>query len=129
MPSTPRTSAAAPAVRKVLVVVVENHSLSQMRQEMPYTFSLAKRFGYAEDYHAITHPSLPNYLAIAGGQTYGVSDDDSPSAHPLHGPSVFSQALAQGHTAGLFAEDMPTPCALQPSGDYAVKHNPWAYFV
>jgi acid phosphatase len=128
--STPRSSpAAAPVVRKVLVVIMENHSLSQMREGMPYTFSLAKRFGYAENYYAITHPSLPNYLAIAGGQTYGVDDDDPQSAHPLHGPSVFSQAIARHHTAALFAEDMPRPCALEPAGDYAVKHNPWAYFV
>ncbi len=131
MPSGSASGApsAGSSVRKLLVVVVENHSLSQMRAQMPSTFSLARRFGYADDYYAVAHPSLPNYLAIAGGQTYGVADDDPPSAHPLHGPSVFGQALARGHTAGVFAEDMPSNCAVDSSGNYAVKHNPWAYFV
>jgi acid phosphatase len=127
-----RTSTTAPrsaAVTKLLVVMVENHSLDQMSAGMPYTFGLAQRYGYATDYHAITHPSLPNYLAIASGQTYGVTDDDPPSAHPLPGATVFQQALDGGRTAGVFAEGMPTNCALDAQGRYAVKHNPWAYFV
>jgi acid phosphatase len=100
-----------------------------MRAGMPYTFSLARRFGYASSYYAITHPSLPNYIAIASGQTYGISDDDPPSAHPLRGDTVFGQALAQGRTAGVYADGMATTCATQSQGTYAVKHNPWAYFV
>lgn len=66
-------------VTKVLVFMEENHSLNEMASMMPYTFSLAKQYGYATNYHAITHPSLPNYLAIAGGSTFGISDDASPN--------------------------------------------------
>jgi acid phosphatase len=128
-PGASASTAGDTTVRKVLVVVVENHSLDQMRAEMPYTFSLALRHGYASSYTALTHPSLGNYLAIAGGSTFGVEDDGGPSHHPLHGPSVFSQALGAGHTAALYAEAMPAPCALSNSGTYAVRHNPWAYFV
>ena len=116
-------------VSKVLVVMVENHSLSQMRRGMPWLFRLAQRYGYATGYRAVTHPSLPNYLAIAGGSTFGVSDDDSPSAHPLRGASVFGQAIAQGGTARLYADAMSGTCALEPDYPYAVKHNPWAYFT
>jgi acid phosphatase len=43
-------------VTKVLVFIVENHSLSQMKSQMPYTFGLAQRFGYATNYTAIQHP-------------------------------------------------------------------------
>ncbi|WP_346385512.1 alkaline phosphatase family protein [Nocardioides sp.] len=117
-------------VSKVLVFVLENHSLDQMRTQLPYTFSLAQRFAYATSYRALTHPSLGNYLAIAGGSTFGVTDDQNPSAHPISGSSVFGQAVADGQTAGLYAEGMPSPCATQNGGDrYAVRHNPWAYFV
>ncbi len=114
---------------KLLVFVVENHSLTQMQQQMPWTYRLAQRFGYATRYQAIRHPSLPNYLAIAGGSTFGVADDDAPRAHPLGGHSVFGLALHAGLSAHVYAEDMPEPCALTSSGDYAVKHNPWPYFV
>jgi hypothetical protein len=116
-------------VTKVLVVMVENHSLDQMRQGMPYTFGLAQRYGYATRYRAITHPSLPNYLAIAGGRTFGVADDNPPADHPVHGSSVFGQAIAHHKSAGLYGDAMPSGCATEDSGDYAVKHNPWAYFV
>ncbi|MGH3743325.1 MAG: alkaline phosphatase family protein, partial [Mycobacteriales bacterium] len=118
-----------PGVSKVLVIVEENHGLSQVEAGMPYLFGLARQYGYATDYVAVTHPSLPNYLAIAGGSTFGVSDDASPSSHPLPGPSVFGQALAAGRTARLYAESMPSPCDLRASGRYAVKHAPWAYFT
>jgi hypothetical protein len=122
-------STATTGPTKVLVFMVENHSLDQMQAQMPWTAALAARYGYASAYHAMTHPSLPNYLAIAGGSTFGVQDDANPSSHPLSGPSVFGEALAQGGTARLYAEDMPGNCVLTTAGGYAVKHNPWAYFV
>ena len=125
--SSPTTAAAGPT--KVLVFMVENHTLAEMQAQMPWTAALAAQYGYATAYHAMTHPSLPNYLAIAGGSTFGVQDDNDPSSHPLTGPSVFGRALAVGSTARLYAEAMPGPCVTTPAGDYAVKHNPWAYFV
>jgi acid phosphatase len=126
------TSSPAPGTTgatKLLVFVVENHSLSEMRSQMPWTFELARRYGYATDFHAMTHPSLPNYLAIAGGSTFGVTDDNEPSSHPIPGPSVFGEALHAGLTAHVYAESMPTPCATYTTNLYATKHNPWTYFV
>lgn len=122
-------SAPVRRVDKVLVLVVENHSLGQMRAQMPYTNSLATRYGYADRYVAITHPSLPNYLAIAGGSTFGVHDDGPPSVHPVSGRSVFGDAVRAGRTARLYADAMTARCQRQSHGTYAVKHNPWAYFV
>lgn len=123
--------AASRPVTKLLVVVEENHSLSQMQAGMPYAYSLAQRFGYATNYHAITHPSLPNYLAIVSGQTHGVADDEPPSAHRLAGLTVFGQALARGEKAAVYADGMPTVCSTESTGSppYAVGHNPWPYFV
>jgi acid phosphatase len=96
---------------------------------MPYLRQLAQTFGYAVSYRAVSHPSLPNYLAMVGGSTFGISDDASPATHPLAGPSVFGRAIRAGRTARLYAESMPQPCDTTPSRPYAVKHAPWAYFV
>ena len=126
-PAAART--ARPAITKVLTFVVENHSLRQMKASMPYVYGLATKYAYADHYRAITHPSLPNYLAITSGGTQGVSDDAEPSAHPLGGQTVFDQALALGRTATLYADAMTEPCQLSSAGRYAVKHNPWAYFT
>jgi hypothetical protein len=128
LPSHPADAGAV--VSKVLVFVVENHSLTQMRSEMPYTFSLAERYGYTTSYRALTHPSLGNYIAIAAGSTMGIEDDRDPVAHPISGSSVFSQALASGGTAAVYAEGMPGNCATENGGRrYVVRHNPWTYFV
>jgi len=121
--------AARPAITKVLTFVVENHSLRQMKASMPYVYGLAKKYAYADHYRAITHPSLPNYLAMASGGTHGVTDDAEPAAHPLEGTTVFDQALALGRTATIYADAMTQPCQLTSAGRYAVKHNPWAYFT
>jgi phosphatidylinositol-3-phosphatase len=128
--ATPAPRVASRAVTKLLVFVVENHSLRQMRSGMPFTARIARRYGYAVDYRAIRHPSLPNYLAIASGSTHGVTDDLSPASHRLRGRTVFGQALSRGRTAKVYAEGMPSRCSLSSGGNqYAVKHNPWAYFV
>ena len=129
-PSGSTTGRPTPRVTKLLVFVVENHSFDQMRAQMPWTFRLSETYGYATDYTALRHPSLPNYLGIAGGSTFGVADDGPPAAHPLHGTSVFGQALAVGKTAAVYAEGMPRPCAAVDGGQrYVVRHNPWTYFV
>lgn len=129
-PASEHPGDASASVVKVLVFVVENHSLDQMRSQMPYTFSLAEQYGYTTSYSASTHPSLGNYIAIAGGSNWGIEDDRNPVAHPIHGPSVFSQALSSGGTAAVYAEGMPGTCALENGGSrYVVRHNPWTYFV
>ena len=55
-PTSALATAGSGVVTKVLVFIVENHSLSQMKSQMPYTFGLAQRFGYATNYTAIQHP-------------------------------------------------------------------------
>jgi acid phosphatase len=114
---------------KVLVFVEENHAYREMRSHMPYLASLARRYSFASHYRAISHPSLPNYLALTGGSTFGVRDDNVPKAHRIRGRSVFDQALNRGKTAKTYVDSMPTSCATASSKTYAVKHNPWPYFT
>ena len=130
--ATPASSAGptpSPKITKVVVFMVENHSLSEMKSGMPRTYRFASRYGVATHYRAITHPSLPNYLAIAAGSTKGVTDDASPSSHQLTGPTIFSQALAAHKTAKTYADAMPGTCDRSDTGEYAVRHNPWTYFT
>jgi acid phosphatase len=119
----------SPQITKVLVFVVENHSLDQMDASMPFVHGLAQQYAYATHYTAITHPSLPNYLAMIGGSTFGVTDDRPPSAHRIRGGTVLSQARRAGRTVKVYADSMPRRCALANAGEYAVRHNPWTYFV
>ena len=92
----------------------------------PYFNQLAAKCGRATASYAETHPSLPNYIAATSGGTQGVADDNPPSSHPLNVPSIFSQ-LGSGWKS--LEESMPGTCALTSSGQYAVKHNPAAYYT
>jgi acid phosphatase len=127
--SAPQALTVAPArVTKVLTIVEENHGQTSAMAGMPYLASLARDYGRTMAYRSLTHPSLPNYLAMAGGSTFGVHDDASPAQHHLAGPSVFDAALAAHRTAKTYAEGMSHGCQLAAAGRYGVKHNPWAYF-
>jgi hypothetical protein len=93
----------------------------------PYINSLATTYGVATDYSAISHPSLPNYIALTSGSDQGITDDSDPSSHRLNVPSIFSQ-LPGGASRSL-QESMPSSCAQGSSGEYAVRHNPEAYYT
>ncbi len=106
---------------------MENHSYSEVMgsRSAPYIDSLARRCGLATNYRAVAHPSLPNYIAATSGSTWGIADDDPPPSHRLAVASIFQQA----RTAASYEESMPSRCAQASSGNYAVKHNPEAYFT
>src|SRR5438552_17262397 len=59
--------------RHVFVIVMENKSYD-VALSGQFTASLAAKYGLASNYHAITHPSVPNYLALTSGSTWGVRD-------------------------------------------------------
>ncbi len=122
-------AAVAPHVSKLLVVVLENHSRSQALGQMPRLAAQARRYGQATQWYAVAHPSLPNYLELTGGSTFGVRDDKNPSSHHLRGRSVFGQLVAAHHSVRAYVEGMPSACAQANSGRYAVRHNAWAYFT
>lgn len=118
------------SLRKVLVIMEENHSIEVVFPDgMPYLWSLARRYGYASDWSDVGHPSLPNYLAILGGSAFDKPADCSPSPGCTYpGPTVLGQALSHGEAAKAYEESMPQPCDVNSSGEYDVNHNPWAYF-
>ena len=121
-------ASSAPTWKHVVWIVMENHADYQVMgsASAPYINHLASQCGYASQYYAITHPSLPNYIAMTSGGTQGVTDDNAPSSHPLNVPSIFSQL---GSDWKSLQESMPSNCLKTSSGQYAVKHNPAAYYT
>jgi hypothetical protein len=113
----------------VVWIVFENHAYGSIigSSSAPYFNRLASVCGLATAYSAVTHPSLPNYIALTSGSTQGITDDGSPNQHPLDVPSIFSQ-LPGGGSRSL-EESMPTNCDLSSSGRYVARHNPEAYYT
>jgi len=57
----------------VFLVYMENHGTNDIigSPNAPYINSLVNDYGYAQNYYALTHPSMPNYWPILGGSDFG----------------------------------------------------------
>jgi hypothetical protein len=116
-------------IQHVVWILMENQDYSSIvgSASAPYINRLANTYGLATHYSAISHPSLPNYIALTSGSVQGISDDSDPSSHRLNVPSIFSQL--RGGASRSLEESMPSRCAKGDSGEYAVRHNPETYYT
>jgi hypothetical protein len=125
-------SASPPAAyRHVVWIWMENHRWGQVLGNpgaAPYEVGLADQCGTATNYHSVGSPSLPNYIGATSGSTWGIGDDASPSSHQLTVDNLFRQVRTVGGSERSYEEGMTSPCQLDSSGRYAVKHNPAAYY-
>jgi hypothetical protein len=62
-------------VKKILHVIFENEVYS-WTMASPYWQMLATKGKSLTNFHAITHPSLPNYAAIVAGDFFGLANED-----------------------------------------------------
>jgi hypothetical protein len=125
--TSPCGTAANPPTKyqHVVWIVFENRAYAQIigSSSAPYFNELASQCGLATNFYAETHPSLPNYLAMTGGSTFGVTSNAGPSTYPIPSTSIFGQT-----NGGTYAESMPSNCYLFDVASYVVHHNPHPYF-
>lgn len=107
----------------VFVIVMENRSYSQAIAST-YVAQLAAQYGVATNYHGVSHPSLPNYLALTSGSTWGIADD---GFHALPAGGLGAQLTNAGIVWRAYMEGMSNGCFHSPY-PYALKHNPFAYY-
>jgi hypothetical protein len=111
-----------------MVMVLENREQGDVlgNPQAPYLNGLARRFGTAESSYATTHPSLPNYLELVAGTTFGI-DSDCTSCN-VEGSTIVDQLDSKGIGWRAYMEAMPAPCFRgASSGTYAKKHDPFMY--
>ena len=130
--STRRLAANGPPspVSHIFLIVMENHEFGSVigKPGAPYVNSLAQRYGLATSYFAVSHPSLPNYLAMTGGGTFGISSDCTTCF--VNSTNIADQLESSGRTWKAYMEDMPGPCFRgTSSGKYALRHNPFMYYT
>jgi hypothetical protein len=111
------------AIKHIILIMEENHSLADVTAGMPYLTGLGQTYAHATALKAIQHPSLPNYFAITAGTTFGVGSDcgTTTSTCSQSGDNIFHQAESAGGWAG-WAESMPTNCAKANHTPYVVHH-------
>ena len=62
-----------------VIVLMENQDLADIYGPASYMTQLADQYAFAQHWASITNPSQPNYIALIGGSTFGVSGDGN---HP-----------------------------------------------
>lgn len=134
------TPARASAIREahaspshIVVIAMENEEYGGIigSPSAPYVNGLARRNVLLTHEYAIRHPSLPNYLALTGGSTFGISSDCT-RCH-LHARNIIDQLATHQISWKAYMQGMPNACyrgafAGRAPHDYAKKHNPFMYY-
>jgi hypothetical protein len=134
---------AAPAahhIQTVFIILMENHNWTgdgsldiKGNPAAPYiNKTLAPMASHAEQYFnpPNNHPSLPNYLWLEAGTNFGILDDGPPSQHPLPTELHLVTLLKNANISWKAYLENTTGkvCPLVDDGEYAVRHEPFAYF-
>ncbi|MDQ2786990.1 MAG: alkaline phosphatase family protein [Chloroflexota bacterium] len=128
---TPQPATTPPAAipAHIFLIVMSHEEFDHIigNPDAPYLNQLASRYALAEDYYAIEHPALENYLALLSGHTYGLGAECTDCFQEQ--PSLADTLEAKGKSWKSYQEDLPQPCFLgSEAGNYIVNHNPFLYF-
>lgn len=125
-----------PHYEHIFVIVAENKGFDQLMGHPDWTPNLRRlsaRYGIATQFYAESHPSEPNYVAMVGGDTFGIRDDDAYyckpgmkdefcaasqrpdyAEHTIHAKSLADQLTEHHLTWKGYFEDLPAPGSLVP---------------
>ncbi|HEY2652161.1 MAG TPA: alkaline phosphatase family protein [Solirubrobacteraceae bacterium] len=119
------------ALSDIAVIVMENQEYGDVigSAAAPFINGLASRYASDLEMYGVTHPSLPNYLALTGGSTFGIASDCT--ACSVAGATSIVDQLERAHISWrAYMEDLPRPCFTGASaGEYARKHDPFVYYT
>jgi hypothetical protein len=145
----PAETAAMPRYEHIFVIVEENKGYRLIMNHPDWTpviHRLAADYGEATQFYAEVHSSEANYIAMLGGDTFGIHDDDAfychqgmkdpfceksdepgYADHDITAPSLMDQLAAKGMTWKAYMEDVPSAGSLVPrwpTADYPVAGAP-----
>jgi hypothetical protein len=126
-PPDPASTLTPPS--RVAVLVLENRSFEQVigNRSAPFLNRLAHRYALATDYYAVGHRSLPNYIALTGGDTNGIVDNcttcDTERANLLN-------ELDAAHVSwrAYFEGLRPGSSLIGRTRDYNPHYDPFGYY-
>jgi hypothetical protein len=131
-PGAARGSGPAPdAVRAthIVVIALENHEYRSIigSPAAPYLNALARKYVLLTGYDAITHPSLPNYLALTAGATFGLRSDCLRCM--IRGRTIVDQLELAGVSWKAYMDSMPRACYWGDAYPYVQKHDPFIHYT
>jgi phospholipase C len=119
-----------PRLGRVAILVLENKGCEEVigSPEAPYLNGLAATYSFASNHYALQRPSLPNYLGLTSGTTFGLTRNCTDCSFP--GRNVVDQ-LERAHISWkAYLESLPAPCFRGPEApnQYVKEHNPFMYY-
>lgn len=119
-----------PDFSHIAIIIFENKEFGTVinSPKMPFFNLYANTFTLLTEYYAVTHPSLPNYLSIIGGDTFGITDNCDFADCFIQAPSLPDLIEASGRSWKTYQDDMPEPCFTGNTFRYVRKHNPFIFF-
>ena len=101
------------AFDRVFIIIFENQLADSVLQN-PFMKSLATDGVYLYNYHGVSHPSQPNYVASISGSTMGVADDN---LHNVQGSSIIDLLEEKTNTfASTIRSFLSTTIEMTPPG-------------
>lgn len=139
MPISRLQAQSFPQYDHIFLIIMENEGYNQLigNQNAPILNALAQDYGLASDYRGVADPSEPNYVAMLGGDSFGINSDD-PYWFPgntVSANNLLSELEGAGKTWKGYFQNMPYPgyrgycypdkCLGIPDSDtqYVSKHN------
>ena len=118
-------SPAAAAPKHLILIVMENHGTDTIfgnKDDAPFINDLIGQIGVrrATQYYGVTHPSLPNYLALASGDYQGIHDDCKADPALTCAPVEFVPS-AHGAVGGNMLTDEQVAAAAKVSHVFSGK--------
>jgi len=110
---------------RFIIINLENSDYSTAVSDT-YFSSLASQSGVLlTNYHAVAHPSQPNYVSQLFGDTYGIKNDNNIN---VPGENIVDRLEGKGISWKAYMENYPGGCftkAKSSDGLYTRKHNPF----
>ena len=133
-PLTP-PPAQVPGYQHVFLFYFENEDYHQIignTKQAPYMNSLLKQGSLLSQFYAEEHPSDGNYLAVAGGSTFGIPLDDPEEENPLYtirAGDIGDLIDAAHETWKTYLQSANGPCDDTVHGYYWNDDQPMMYFT
>jgi phospholipase C len=149
IPVATAMAAEMPRYDHIFLIIEENKGHDQLMSHPEWTpviHKLAAEYGQASQFYAEVHSSEGNYIALLGGDTFNIHDDDAffckqgvvnrfcgksdkqeYADHSLTARSLMDQMAEKGLTWKAYMEDIPGAGSLVPrwpTPDYPVKGMP-----
>ena len=114
--------------KHIFLIMMENKGYDNIigNTQAPYINTLAHTYALATNYSGVSHPSLPNYLALTAGSTLGITSDCNSCYQ--NSSNIGDEIERAGETWKAYMQDMPSPCYIGNTTTYAQKHDPFIYY-